>query len=238
VCSAGVDGGSSVTLPVANVLAAQAVLRAPRPDLSVLRRVLVEGGVAEAALAPFWPAGASDCAPDVRKKLCEGLASVLLAPAAEAVAPLRRRGELVAMLYNRHRHVASCRKGRLGKDGCRFCVPFAHNIPTRIEQLRARPHDPAHAIAPRDVRWCQACVVGGRRSAEASERPFTDRERQGVRRVMEERDLQYELLPAVEALVLPPPGDGAQSFLVTSTTRSRACGGTFAKGLPRRSPTP
>jgi hypothetical protein len=210
VCSAGVDGGSSVTLPVANVLAAQAVLRAPRPDLSVLRRVLVEGGVAEAALAPFWPAGASDCAPDVRKKLCEGLASVLLAPAAEAVAPLRRRGELVAMLYNRHRHVASCRKGRLGKDGCRFCVPFAHNIPTRIEQLRARPHDPAHAIAPRDVRWCQACVVGGRRSAEASERPFTDRERQGVRRVMEERDLQYELLPAVEALVLPPPGDGTE----------------------------
>ena len=112
------------------------------------------------------------------KALYKDLAVVLSATSAEAVVRQCRRGELVAMNYNRHRHVASCRKGRLGKDGCRFCVPFAHNIKTRLLQLRVRRHEPTHEITPDDVRWCRACVVPGRKSVEASERPFTDRELQ------------------------------------------------------------
>eukprot|EP01047_Picozoa_sp_COSAG01_P037960 COSAG01_NODE_3050_length_6663_cov_4.316118_4_plen_1201_part_01 len=209
---------------MAAVRKVRAALRAPQPNLPVIRHALVESGIAEAALRPFWPAGVPDCDLDVAK-LYKDLAAVLPpAHAAEAMVPLRQRGELVAMNYNRHRHVASCRKGRLGKDGCRYCVPFAHNIPTRLEQLRARPHLPGDAIVPHDVRWCSACVVEGRRTAEASRRPFTDAETQSVRRLMKKKELQYEKLPEVEALLPPPSAGGAEgSALRQMLKKDRRC---------------
>jgi hypothetical protein len=157
VRSAGVEEPANVTPQVKAVLAARAALQAPQPDLPVIWHALVESGIAEAKLRPFWPAGVPDCDHDATyKALYKDLAAALSATSAEAVVRQCRRGELVAMNYNRHRHVASCRKGRLGKDGCRFCVPFAHNIKTRLLQLRVRRHEPTHEITPDDVRWCRS----------------------------------------------------------------------------------
>jgi hypothetical protein len=105
---------------------------------------------------------------------------------------LRERGELVAMDHNRHRHSASCRKGVRGESGCRFCVPFAHNIDrSRCIQLRSVPPDPGGPTRPSDIRWCGFCVAGGH--ARAGD--FTAAEVERVKQHVVKRKLFYEQVP-------------------------------------------
>jgi hypothetical protein len=108
---------------------------------------------------------------------------------------LQQRANMVAMNYNRHRHCFSCRKGKRGKVGCRFMIPFAHNIDeTRCIQLRKRTGDDHAAIDPDDVRWCKACVLGLRHQDE----PFTEEEKHRMRLRIKERGLHYEQVDGVE----------------------------------------
>jgi hypothetical protein len=115
------------------------------------------------------------------------------------MARLRERAELVVMDQNRHLHGFSCRKSKRGKDGCRFAVPSAHGFDhTRCIQLGKRERQDEHEdVQPDDVRWCRACVVGPR----AHDGPFTDEERQQVRRRIIDRGLHYE---QVDVQPLPP----------------------------------
>ena len=193
--------------PVVALRAACAALHSRRSaDMPVIRHMLAESGITKEELCSAWPADTPDGDVDTLRRR---LAVLLSDRAAKAMTPLRQRGELIAMTHNRHRHVASCRKNRLGKDGCRYCVPYVHNIPTRVNQLRQRRLQAGESqeIAPDDVRWCPACVVEGRRSVEASRRAFTDAEAQCVRRRIKQRELLYEALPEIEAPP-PPPSEG------------------------------
>eukprot|EP01047_Picozoa_sp_COSAG01_P031123 COSAG01_NODE_2196_length_8179_cov_17.030322_4_plen_1365_part_00 len=123
-----------------------------------------------------------------RKRLCDA-----------KVGRLRERAELVVMNHNRHSHCFSCRKSKRGKDGCRFAVPAAHGIVhARCIQLGKRERPDEHEdVRPDDVRWCKDCVVGPR----AKGGPFTDEEKQQVRRRIIDRGLHYE---QVDLQQLPP----------------------------------
>jgi hypothetical protein len=122
-----------------------------------------------------------------RKRLCDA-----------KVGRLRERAELVVMDHNRHSHCFSCRKSKRGKDGCRFAMPAAHGIDqTRCIQLGKRERPDEHDdVQPDDVRWCKDCVVGSRAPG-----PFTDGEKQQVRRTIIDRGLHYE---QVDVQQLPP----------------------------------
>ena len=150
--------------------------------------------------------GAQRSAGDVRRKM----------------ARLRERAELVVMDRNRHSHCFSCRKGKRGKDGCRFMIPFAHGIDqTRCIQLRKRDRDDHEHIHPDDVRWCKACVLGPRAQAG----PFTDEEKQAVRRRIIDRKLHYEQVDVQPLPVSPqlPPASSPQAAFKHLTSPDNRC---------------
>ena len=143
-------------------------------------------------------------------------------PAVQAakMARLRERGNIAVMNHNRHFHCASCRKGRNGKDGCRYAVPFVHNLPaTRLIQLGKRKRDDEFDnIETDDVRWCKACVADGQARSE----PFTEADTEAVGKRIASRGLHYERVDVDPAPLRLPARDAssAQAALDTRTVAS------------------
>ena len=147
------------------------------------------------------------------------------------VARLRERAHAVVRDYNRHRHCGSCRKGKKGSTGCRFTVPYVHGIrKSRCIQLRKNTR-PEVDLCLDDVRWCGACVAGGKARTE----PFTANERQKVKAWVQARGLDYEAVdvgPAPSRASLLEGGDGVGSLRQLLGADSRC----LAVELQRRCP--
>eukprot|EP01047_Picozoa_sp_COSAG01_P002785 COSAG01_NODE_76_length_28332_cov_298.876992_15_plen_2949_part_00 len=123
---------------------------------------------------------------------------------------LQERANMIVMNHNRHQsHCFSCRKGKRGKDGCRFMIPFPHGIDrTRCIQLKKRDPNEPDDIQPDDVRWCKACVVGTRAQAT----PFTDGEKQHIRRRIIDRGLHYKQVDVQPLPQLSPVSSAKEAF--------------------------
>jgi hypothetical protein len=75
---------------------------------------------------------------------------------------IRFCGHVAAMQRNIHRHGSSCTKPKRGREGCRFCAPWAHGFDrTRCLSLKplSKEGDAVNEFYfERDVRWCRSCV--------------------------------------------------------------------------------